>query len=444
MTGLARATERQLSGSIAPTLFRLALPGLADAAARLVYLGLDAYFVAGQGTDALAGLGLVLPLFLLVMTVSNAGLGIGVAGGIARALGAGDGDRAARLAWQAVLLGLVLGVAFSALLYVGAVPLYRALGASEAAVLAATDYGNVLALGAPVICLSGLLANVFRGAGQTHIAAAGIVLGEVFHASFGGPMTGALGMTGAAAAGVLAFAVSASVFAAMLFGGQFVVVPRRRHLAFRRDDTGMILPAGLAASANAVLLQAVNLSLVGIAAGQGAAALAGVALAIRFETLLLPVVFAFGAGLVAMVGANVGAAKELRAKKIAWAGASIAALIGMVFSVVGTIGAGLWLGGTDAPVAQAARDYLRFLAPTYPLYAVGLALFFAAQGAGRAGAIFAASVLRSLVAVIGAWLVLSPLGQGLEAMGAMVGASICIFVGLAALAVLREDWRRAT
>lgn len=98
MMPLATATRRQLTGSIAPTLLRLAMPGLADAAARVAYLGLDAYFVSGLGTDALAGLGLVLPLFLLIMTVSNAGLGLGIAGGIARALGAGNSDQAGRVA----------------------------------------------------------------------------------------------------------------------------------------------------------------------------------------------------------------------------------------------------------------------------------------------------------------------------------------------------------
>jgi len=134
----------------------------------------------------------------------------------------------------------------------------------------------------------------------------------------------------------------------------------------------------------------------------------------------------------------------LGSKRIAWAGSLIVAGVGMVFSIFGTIGTGFWLGAADAMVAQAAKDYLRSLAPTYPFYAFGLALFFAAQGAGKAGAIFAASVLRSILAVLGAWIVVSLMERGLEAMGTMVGASVLIFVGLAMISVKKEEWRRAS
>jgi putative MATE family efflux protein len=444
MTAGASTAERPAASPIVSALFRLSLPGFADAAARLVNLAVDAYVVAPLGTDALAGLGLVLPIYLLIVTVSNAGLGLGVAGAVARALGAGRREDAAHLGGQAALLGLALGAVFALLLMALARPLFSAMGASDAISSAAMAYGEALFLGAPLVCLSGLLANVFRGAARPGLAALGIVAGEIVHVALAGPLVGTSGMAGAALANLAAFAVCAALLAGVLLSGRSTIRVSWRHLRPRRADFRETLPSGLLASLNAAMLQAVNLSLVALAAAQGGAALAGVALALRYETLMLPVVFALGSAIVALVGAQVGAGEAERAKTTAWIGAAGAALIGYGFAVLGTVGSGAWLGkaSADPAVIDAARAYLTWLAPTYPFYAVGLALFFAAQGAGRAGGIFVASILRSILAVLGGWAALATFDGDLRLFGGAVGASILIFAGVAAALVGRADWSR--
>ncbi|BDL41184.1 hypothetical protein MSPGM_37740 [Methylorubrum sp. GM97] len=56
--------------------------------------------------------------------------------------------------------------------------------------------------------------------------------------------------------------------------------------------------------------------------------------------------------------------------------------------------------------------YLRIVGPFYGFFGFGLALYFAAQGAGRVGWPLAASLLRMGVALGGAWLALA-FGLGL-------------------------------
>lgn len=437
-------TQQLLHGPLFRTMGWLALPNLADAAARVAFLGLELALVAPLGFDAMAGLGLVLPLYLLMMTVSNAGLGIGVAAAVARALGAGRPDRADAIAWHALVLALLLGALFSLCLLWGAEPLQRAMGAGDAAIGAARTYGHVLYWGAPLICLSGMLMNVCRGAGQTGTAAAAMVLGELAHLALGWVLTPALGLTGAALSGVVAFAVSSALMLAFLHSRRSLVRLRAGRLS--REALVEILPTGLLASINAALLQAVNLALTATAAGFGAATLAGVGLALRFEMLLLPIVFSIGSALVVMVGANVGAGQERRAKHTAWCGALLAFGIGCIFAALAGPGAGLWLPALaqNPEAAQAARAYLAWLAPSYPLYAAGIALFLAAQGAGLAGAIFISSVLRSALVLAACWWIAGQPGAGVAPLGAWVSASVVLFTAMALASVWRARWGGAT
>src|ERR1700704_3369397 len=102
-----------LQGAIAPQLLSLAWPVLVVLALQ-TFVGLaETWFVSFLGTDALAGVALVFPLFMLMTMMSNGGIGGGVSSAVARALGAGRTNDAEALAMHAVVIGLVLGVAFA-------------------------------------------------------------------------------------------------------------------------------------------------------------------------------------------------------------------------------------------------------------------------------------------------------------------------------------------
>jgi Na+-driven multidrug efflux pump len=75
---LAARTILILEGAVLPTLLRLALPNIGEAAARVSFVALDAVFVGWLGTDALAGVSLAFPLFLIMQMTSASGLGAGV------------------------------------------------------------------------------------------------------------------------------------------------------------------------------------------------------------------------------------------------------------------------------------------------------------------------------------------------------------------------------
>jgi hypothetical protein len=88
----------------------------------------------------LAGVSLSFPLVMLMTTLSAGAYGGGVASGVARALGAGRSDIAARLAGTALGMSVILGLASTAAMMLFGRAFYAALGATGPALEAAVIY----------------------------------------------------------------------------------------------------------------------------------------------------------------------------------------------------------------------------------------------------------------------------------------------------------------
>jgi Na+-driven multidrug efflux pump len=174
-----------------------------------------------------------------------------------------------------------------------------------------------------------------------------------------------------------------------------------------------ILVVGLAGSVSTV---ATNLTIgigVALAGAFGAAAIAGYGTASRLEYLMVPLVFGFGAPLVAMVGSCIGAGLRERAMRAAFVGALLS--FGMTEAI------GLWaalfprtwltLFSNDPQMLEAGTLYLRTVGPFYGFFGLGLVLYFASQGAGRLKWPVGGNVLRLAVAGLGGWLALRATGS---------------------------------
>src|SRR5262249_13690367 len=106
--------RRLLEGPVLTTLLRLAAPTVAMMLLQAVIAAGEAAFVGRLGSHALAGVSLGFPLVMLMTTLSAGAYGGGVASGVARALGAGRPEVAARLAGTALGMSALLGLAWTA------------------------------------------------------------------------------------------------------------------------------------------------------------------------------------------------------------------------------------------------------------------------------------------------------------------------------------------
>ncbi|MES1246131.1 MAG: MATE family efflux transporter, partial [Actinomycetota bacterium] len=118
----------RLRSSYDGDILRLAIPALGALAAEPLYVLADTAIVGHLGRPQIAALGLAGTVISGAFTIVNF-LQYGTTAVVARAHGAGQEERAARLAAQALWLSLLIGIGLTVVLEAAAGPLLRAPGA---------------------------------------------------------------------------------------------------------------------------------------------------------------------------------------------------------------------------------------------------------------------------------------------------------------------------
>jgi len=441
--------ERLLSAPIAASVLRLAAPGIVLVAFQSAVSITDAFFVGRLGTAPLAGLSLVFPLLMLLQMMSAGAMGGGVASAIARALGAGNEKSARSLTLHAIIIGLIFGLAFSLCLLAAGPGIYRLLGGKDTVLGEALAYSNILFSGAVLVWLANTLASILRGSGNMIVPAVALAAATLLHIPLsgflvlgGGPFH-AVGIAGAGIAYLVNFGFASIAMLAYLLRPGSRLRPTRQDLQLNMRMFWEILRVGAISSVNTMLTVLTAVLLTGIVGTFGTAALAGYGVGVRLELMQVPLVFAIGQALVAHIGTNIGAGQVDRAKRIAWTGASIAACVGIAIGAFVSLFPLAWAGmfSTDPAVLEACSQYLTKVAPCYPFLAIGVALYFASQGAGRMGMPLLAGIFRLLIASLGGFAAIRA-GAAVSAVFLVIGLAMFVYGAFTAWAVLRADWSR--
>ncbi len=446
---VATSTRRLLEGPIVATLLRLAVPTVAVMVIQAVVSAAEAIFVGWLGADALAGVSLVFSLIMLMQTMSAGGMGGGVAAAVARALGAGRREDADALAGQALLIAVVMGGLFTTGALWSGPTLYRALGGTGEALDVALAYSNGVFAGAIAFWVFNILASVVRGAGNMLLPAGIVVGGAAVTLALSpalivgwGPFP-PLGVVGAAAALVAYYTAGSLLLFGYLGAGRGLVRLSMVRPWIRWRLLADILRVGLPGSLNTILTNLTVVLLTGLVGPFGTFALAGYGMGARLEYLLIPLAFGLGSALVTMVGTNVGAGQLARAQRIAWVGAAMAGAVTGGIGLAAAIVPHAWLGlfTEHADVLATGTAYMHRVGPAYGFVGVGLALYFASQGAGRVLWPLAAGFARLLTAVGGGWFAIHWLGGGLPGLFLAIALSLVVYGTTVALAIRAGAWR---
>src|SRR5207244_13412624 len=120
-----------------------------------------------------------------------------------------------------------------------------------------------------------------------------------------------------------------------------------------------------------------------------------------------------------------------------WLGAAVAALATGSVGLIAAFAPDAWLGlFTGEPAVLAfGETYLRIVGPTFGFFGLGLALYFAAQGAGHLALPLAAGFGRLVLAVGGGWLAIHGFQSGLPWLFGAVALAFVAFGVVQALAV---------
>jgi putative MATE family efflux protein len=449
----AARTRLLLEGPIVSTLLRLAAPNVVvNVVLIAVTASVDAHFVGEFGPGALAGLSLVFPLIMLMQQMANSSMGGAIASAIARAIGAGRHADASALVVHGVLIAAGMAAIFTSALLIGGPAIYSLMGGSGEALAAALEYSNAIFAGALAYWLLSTLTSVVRGAGQAAVLAAVYVAAEALHIAlvpllvFGWGPVPPLGIAGAGIATVASFAASSAFLAWYIASGRTAIVLSVRTVRLSRRLFGEILRVGAPMSFQPILNNVALAVLTGFVASLGAAELAGFGVAVRLEYLLYPLAFGLGAGVLAMVGTNIGARNNTRAAQITRVAALLAMGVTGCLGLFGAIFPSAWIGlFTAAPEVhvQGAR-YLLVAGPAYAFLGLGLTLASAFQAAARPIWPLLAISTRALVVTVCGWTVLHLTAPGLHGLAAAAAAGLIVYGVSLAVAFHAGAWQRAS
>ena len=309
----------------------------------------DTWFISQLGTAELAAVSFTFPV-VMVISASAIGLGAGTSSIVARAIGEGNWPRVQRLATDALILSVLVGLVLAAVGIAVLEPLFRVMGANDETLPLVTRYMRIWLIGAPLLLAPMVGMSTIRATGDTVVPSTLMIAWALVNLAidplliFGaGPVPG-FGLDGAA---------WASVIARLLFAGAALIALARVDLLTTRtgglaklvSSWREILHVGLPAAGTNAIIPIATAVATAIIAGFGQTAVAGFGVASRIESMSLIMFYALSAIIGPFAGQNLGAQQYERILK--------ALAICNVFSIAaGAVLAGLlMLVGRDIAIA---------------------------------------------------------------------------------------------
>ena len=441
------AKNALVDGPILRTLLSLAWPNVIALTAGTCVVIAETSYIGRLGVESLAAMALVFPCVMLTMTMSGGAMGGGVASAIARALGAGNVERASTLAAHALLIGVCFGLVFMLGMLIFGPKLLELLGGRGNVLSQAIGYTQIFFGGAVVPWLMNTMAGILRGTGNMKLPSALMLSSAVCQIILGGTLGLGLGpipqfgMRGVAAGSLIAYMISISVMSWYLFSGRARVVPRIIGLRIRWAMFIDILKVG-AIACFSPLQSVLTISIFTyMLAGFGTEILAGYGIGARLEFMLTSIAFAVGISTVPMVGMAIGAQRIARARRICWIAGAVAFIgVGALANVIAFV-PDIWVNifTDNASVRAASRTYLTTAAPMYAFLGLATTCYFSSQGAAKVIGPVLAQTARLLFIAVGGWW-LSMHNAAASDYFKLTAASMVLLGLLSCLSVILTRW----
>lgn len=437
-------------GSINRGIVLLAVPMMLELALEAVFAVVDIFFVAQLGAEAIAVVGLTEALITILYAVSI-GLAMSVTALVARRIGEHQPDAAAQIAAQSIWVGGLLAIVISVAGFSYTPDLLSFMGANETIIKNHGDFTRILFAGSSTILFIFLLNGIFRGAGDAAIAmrvlwisnAINIVLDPCL--IFGWGPFPELGVAGAAVATTIGRGVGVIVQLYYLFFAIHRIHISRRHLIPMPNLMLKIIDIAKGGIFQFFIETSSWVFLMKIVSSFGATAIAAYTIAIRIIVFTFLPAWGLSNAAATLVGQNLGAKQPERAeicvRRVAKYNFLFLGVISIVFIAFAEFFMRLFT--TDLAVIEIGASCLRWLSYGYGLFAIGLVLTQAFNGAGD-------TTTPSWINLIAFWIVQLPLAYLLaNSLGfGPNGVFAAVFIGESMMGVLaivlfrRGAWKR--
>lgn len=260
-------------GSILGNIRKFSLPYMMSYFLQILY-GLADLFVIGQycdvaSTTAVSNGAQIMHMFTVVII----GLAMGTTVRIARAIGAGDRENAARTIGNTFTLFTIVAIITTAILLAANKGIVNLIDTPQEAVKGTIDYLRTCFIGIPFIIAYNIIASIFRGLGDSKSPMYFVIVACVVNIALDYIFIGhfKMGATGAALGTTLSQAVSVIVAAIMIKKKSLMSITRQDLRPERRTMAG-ILKTGVPISLQDGFIQIAFIAITVIAVGFGTVA----------------------------------------------------------------------------------------------------------------------------------------------------------------------------
>lgn len=386
---VGNATINYTEGSIARASFLLAVPMILEMAMESVFAIVDIFFVAGLGAEAVAAVGLTESVISLLYALAI-GISMAATAMVARRIGENNPEAAARVAGQAMWVGVAVSslVALAGYHYAG--DILRLMGASESLVATGESYTRIMFTGSFTIVFLFLNNAVFRGAGDASIAMRALLLANGINIIlcpiliYGwGPIPG-MGVAGAAIATNTGRGLGIVYQLYYLCSRSQRIRLMWRHLGLQLSVVLQLLRISIGGVAQFLIATASWLFLMRLVAQHGNEAVAGYTIAIRVVMFVLLPAWGLSNAVATLVGQNLGAGKPQRAEQTVWhvVRYNLAYMMSVALLLMVAPAWVMSFFSTDPDVVANGVQSLRIMSYGFVFLAIGSVVTQAYNGAG--------------------------------------------------------------
>ncbi|MBN2880820.1 MATE family efflux transporter [Candidatus Woesearchaeota archaeon] len=382
--------EEILTGNMSKTIFKLALPTMIAFLLHTGFNVVDTIFVGMISSDAIAAVTLVFPIFFFVFALGN-GLGLGTASAISRFLGAGRKQEASNVAEHAYLISVIAGVFFAVIGLVFSREIFTLMGASESLVNLVLQYSFWILLGFPFMIFSMVSNSILRGEGDMKSPMIAMGIASIMNIILDPLFIFGIGPFPEMGVGGAAFATFLSRLFAFFYSTWFVFTGRSNvkisiaNFKFKVAYIWDILKVGIPSSLDRIVMSVAMSIQTKIASLFGDIAIAAFGLSFRAESIIFMPSMAFGSAILTMVGQNIGAKNDSRARLIAIKGSVIAAIfasiIGLIFYFFPEIIIRVFT--SDTVLIDSSKGYFLAMGFFWAFIATQFVIGSAFQGSGK-------------------------------------------------------------
>ncbi|MBL8212208.1 MAG: MATE family efflux transporter [Bryobacterales bacterium] len=446
---LSGSDQDYTTGDLGRSILLLAIPMILEMLMESLFGIVDAFFVSGLGTQAVAAVALTEAILTIIFGVAI-GLSMAATAMVARRMGEKDQGGASIAAVQAIWIGIfcAVPVALGGLIY--APELLRLMGGDEHVIRTGTIYTRTILGGCVTVFLLFLNNAIFRGAGDAAIAMRALWISNLINIILNpclirgwGPFP-ELGLLGSAVGTTIGRGCGVAFQFWVLFGGMSRLTVNRSQIGVDFPVLWKLARVSATGIAQFLVSTASWLGLVRIIALSGAAALAGYMLALRMVIFIILPAWGLCNAAATMVGQSLGAGKPDRAEKAVYAAGRYNMAFLMTVALGFIFGAEhlLRIFSSDPEVIRYGVACLRYVSYGYGFYAWGMVTVQAFNGAGD-------TTTPTLINLACQWALQIPLawalssGLGLGATGVFaamtISESVLALIGL--WAFRRGSWK---